>query len=76
LLHQAIKDFAIDVNESIMIGDTLTDLMAGKAAGINQVALLRTGLGAQQQHLPNAAQIEPFLIYRDLADALEHKIFE
>ncbi|MFC1878728.1 D-glycero-beta-D-manno-heptose 1,7-bisphosphate 7-phosphatase [Chloroflexota bacterium] len=74
LLLQAANDFSIEMDQSIMIGDALTDLTAGIAAGVKQVALLRTGRGAQQERSHQAAQMQPFPVYHDLTDALRHLI--
>ncbi|MCP4426381.1 MAG: HAD family hydrolase [Chloroflexi bacterium] len=70
LLLQAAANHAIDLSRSIMIGDALTDLAAGKAAGVAQTILLRTGRGNVQAQLPQAAQYAPFPIYDTLTDAL------
>lgn len=42
LLMQAAKDFNIDVNESYMIGDSIRDVEAGKAAGCKDSVLIET----------------------------------
>lgn len=70
LLLAAAQDLHIDLSQSIMIGDSLNDLRAGKAAGVKKVSLVRTGLGAAQSKLPEAAGLQPFSIYDDLSQAL------
>lgn len=56
MLLQAARDLGLDLPASILIGDSLTDIQAGLAAGVGRVALVRTGLGAQQEaQLPNTA---------------------
>ncbi len=70
LLLKAAVDHALDLSRSIMIGDALTDLAAGQAAGVQQTILLRTGRGEIQSQLPQAQQYIPFAIYNTLADAL------
>jgi D-glycero-D-manno-heptose 1,7-bisphosphate phosphatase len=45
MLHRAAADLGIDLAASYMVGDTLTDLQAGWAAGCRAV-LVRTGYGA------------------------------
>lgn len=45
MLLQAAKDHDIDLSQSIMIGDRVTDLQAGLNAGCRAVALVRTGHG-------------------------------
>jgi D-glycero-D-manno-heptose 1,7-bisphosphate phosphatase len=70
LLFQAAEAHNLDFNHSILIGDTLSDLMAGQAAGTRQTVLVRTGLGAEQEISKKAGELKPFLIYDTLADAL------
>lgn len=69
LLLRAAEELDIDLSRSVMIGDALTDVMAGQAAGARTV-LLRTGRGGDQERLPAAAELPPFLIFDTLADAL------
>ena len=70
MLQQAAADLAIDLSQSIMIGDALTDIQAGRAAGVAQTALVRTGRGKAQLQLPEAAALQPLLVYDDVAQAL------
>jgi D-glycero-D-manno-heptose 1,7-bisphosphate phosphatase len=70
LLLQAALEHQIDLQRSIMIGDALSDLEAGLAAGIGHIALVRTGRGAQQEKIPEAAQLPPFAVYDTLSQAL------
>jgi len=66
LLERAAGEHDIDLAESIMIGDSLRDLEAGKAAGARAVLVL-TGHGAQtvtEEH--QAVHVAP-----DLAAAVE-----
>jgi D-glycero-D-manno-heptose 1,7-bisphosphate phosphatase len=71
LLLQAARSLALDLSRSIMIGDALSDLEAGRAAGLAQAALVRTGRGQIQARLPQAAELLPFPIYDELASALQ-----
>lgn len=70
LLFQAAQALAIDLSSSWMIGDALTDVMAGKAAGVRRTALVLTGRGEAQAEQPEADRISPFSIYEDLSAAL------
>jgi D-glycero-D-manno-heptose 1,7-bisphosphate phosphatase len=70
LLLRAADELDIDLARSVMIGDALTDVRAGQAAGVARAALLRTGRGRQQEQLPAAAGLPPFAVYDTLADAL------
>lgn len=69
LLLRASAELDIDLDRSLMIGDALTDIQAGQAAGVVS-ALLRTGRGQDQERLPAAAALSPFPIFDTLADAL------
>lgn len=40
LLFQAAEDFNIDISQSIMIGDTESDIVAGTAAGCKECCLI------------------------------------
>ncbi len=71
LLLQAATRLAIDLPASILIGDALSDLQAGLQAGLRQVALVRTGRGAEQERLPQAAAMPPFPVFDHLAQALD-----
>lgn len=43
MLNQAIKELKIDSARSIMIGDKMEDMIAGKSAGIKTNVLVRSG---------------------------------
>jgi D-glycero-D-manno-heptose 1,7-bisphosphate phosphatase len=71
LLLQAARALNLDLARSIMVGDALSDLQAGRAAGVAQVALVCTGRGQSQASLPQAAEMDPFPIFGELAAALD-----
>ena len=48
MLLQAAREMSLDLGRSVMIGDALTDVMAGRAAGVGQAVMVRTGRGAAQ----------------------------
>ena len=64
----------LNLARSILIGDALSDILAGQTAGVGQNVLVRTGRGSAQAALPQVSQLSPFLIYDDLAEALEDLI--
>jgi D-glycero-D-manno-heptose 1,7-bisphosphate phosphatase len=70
LLFQAARELSIDLSRSLLIGDALSDVGAGKAARLKLSILVKTGLGAQQALLPEASSLKPFPIYDTLSDAL------
>ena len=53
-----------------MVGDALSDLKAASAAGINKLALVRTGRGTNQLKLPDVDYMPQFAIYEDLLDVI------
>lgn len=71
MLLQAAADLDLDLSQSIMIGDALTDIAAGRNAGVRHTALLETGRGATQHRLPAAAAYQPLTVYPDLEAALQ-----
>jgi D-glycero-D-manno-heptose 1,7-bisphosphate phosphatase len=76
LIKEAVAKHPIDLQNSILIGDALSDILAGQKAGITQNVLVRTGRGLVQSTLPLASQIPDFLIYDSLLDALENLFAE
>jgi D-glycero-D-manno-heptose 1,7-bisphosphate phosphatase len=72
LLLQAALELEIDLGHSMMIGDALTDLRAGHAAGVRELILVRTGLGANQIHANDAPEPFVYSTYVDLSNALQH----
>jgi D-glycero-D-manno-heptose 1,7-bisphosphate phosphatase len=71
LILQAAHDLGLDLGRATVIGDALSDLGAGWAAGVARVALVETGRGAQQASLPEAAHLPPFPRFPDLSAALD-----
>ena len=70
LFFQAARSLSIDLGHSTMIGDALSDLLAAQQAGIKRRILVQTGRGAEQANLPEAGELQPFLLYPDLSRAL------
>lgn len=70
MLLQAARDLNIDLRRSIMVGDALTDIAAGQAAGVAETILVRTGRGRRQEQLPEAAAMPPFRVYESLAEVI------
>ncbi|MFQ5922400.1 MAG: D-glycero-alpha-D-manno-heptose-1,7-bisphosphate 7-phosphatase [Anaerolineales bacterium] len=66
LLLHATRLLGLDLANSVMIGDAITDLEAGEAAGVGQVAMVRTGRGEEQLRMNG----EVIQTYEDLPEAL------
>jgi D-glycero-D-manno-heptose 1,7-bisphosphate phosphatase len=71
---EAADSLSLDLSRSILVGDALSDIMAGQSAGVGKNVLVRTGRGDAQSTIALADQIPPFLIYDTLADALSELI--
>jgi D-glycero-D-manno-heptose 1,7-bisphosphate phosphatase len=48
MLRQAAADLNLDLGHSVMVGDKLSDLEAGRAAGCRTI-LVRSGYGAESE---------------------------
>jgi len=70
LLLRAAAELDIDLANSIMVGDALTDLQAGQAAGVKRSFLVLTGRGQEQAALLGAAQLASGGVFPDLAAVL------
>ena len=68
LLLQAARDFALDLPCCYAVGDKVSDLAAGRAAGCHTI-LVQTGYGAQVWQTW-AEDFHPDYIARDLGDAV------
>ena len=51
MLLEAYKDFKIDLAQSILVGDRLSDLMAGIKAGLKEVIHVGTGHGRNERNM-------------------------
>lgn len=70
LLYQAAQELSLDLARSFLIGDALSDLQAGIAAGIHNIALVRTGRGEFQARIPDINTMNSFPIYENLLEAI------
>lgn len=71
LILQAGRELSLDLSHSIMIGDALSDIQAGQAAGISRNVLVLTGRGYDQSQLPEAASVQPLLISASFLSAVK-----
>lgn len=70
LLLQAARDLRLDLAQSAMIGDALSDIRAAEAAGVGWAALVRTGRGASQEQQPEARDYSSLRTYNTLQAAV------
>jgi D-glycero-D-manno-heptose 1,7-bisphosphate phosphatase len=71
LLLQAASELSLDLPRSILIGDAISDLQAGQAAGLRQTILVRSGRGREQELLALSLELGPFQIFDNLVEALQ-----
>ncbi len=70
MLLQAANELSLDLGRSWMIGDALSDLLAGQAVGLRGTILVQTGRGHAQLVKPYPDKLNSFLIANDLANAV------
>jgi len=76
LLTQAADKYAIDLKRSFMIGDALSDIKAGRSAGVGRSILVLTGRGRDQIQLAEASELAPIEVYPNLSDFVDHLLSE
>lgn len=72
LLLAAAEELSLNLSQSVMIGDALTDIMAGQAAGVGKSSMVLTGRGAEQSKLSQPKGLGSFDICDSLFAALNH----
>lgn len=70
LLLQAVAALHLDPARSVLIGDALTDLEAGRRAGVGRLVLVLTGRGEAQSRLDPPPGLGPYEVYADLNSAV------
>ena len=70
LLIQATEELSIELSRSIMIGDAWSDLLAGQAAGVQNLVLVKSGRGNEQLLTPPPANLISYLLYNNLYEAI------
>ncbi len=71
MLLEALDRFDAAPETTPMIGDSLSDMEAAKAAGCARL-LVRTGKGAATERAGLPAALRPVTVFDDLAAAVEH----
>jgi D-glycero-D-manno-heptose 1,7-bisphosphate phosphatase len=67
MINNAVSDYDIDINESILIGDKFSDIEAGNAAGI-KINLLLNETGHKLHNNKNIS-------YTEITSLLEAEVF-
>lgn len=71
MLLQASKDLNINLNESWLIGDAISDIQAALSVNVTPL-LVKTGRGAEQFTLLQKNNLEDTQIFNNLYDATEY----
>lgn len=74
LFLQAAAELDIDLQRSIMIGDAISDIEAGRAAGVKRNLLVRTGRGLKQETEALKNGNLPDAVYDNLMEALRNEV--
>lgn len=76
MLEEAAATLGIDIKRSYMIGDKQSDILCGRAAGVQPV-LVRSGKGAEaEKQLPDHPFMRPDFICDTLAEAVDFVLLE
>jgi len=70
MLLRARDELDVDLNDAVFIGDSITDVQAGLAAGVRSILVL-SGLGVDQFRNHHHEANGPYRISMDLKDAVE-----
>ena len=63
-------EFGIDLKESFMVGDKLTDLQCGWNAGVKKSILVRTGYGAELEKSESEVVMKAVVV-DDITEAVD-----
>ena len=69
LIYRAKKRYQIDLETSIMVGDSAKDIECARNAGCGSAILLKTGNGVTAENILKDKMIHPDVIVRDLLEA-------
>ena len=72
LIQQACRRYGIDPVDSVMIGDSVKDMLCGCNAGCGTIILVRTGNGLRAEKELAELHIRPDMVAADLLDAARY----
>jgi D-glycero-D-manno-heptose 1,7-bisphosphate phosphatase len=70
LIYRAKKRYKIDLEASIMVGDSAKDIECARNAGCGSAILVKTGNGVTAENILKDKMIHPDVIVRDLLEAV------
>ena len=71
LIYQARRKYGIDIENTVMVGDSVKDIECARNAGCRHAVLVQTGNGPAAQKALKAKNILPDYVARDLLEAVE-----
>ena len=69
LIETACRTYDVDISDAVMIGDSATDILCGKAAGCGRTILVQTGNGMSAQRTLALDNVFPTAVVADLLEA-------
>lgn len=75
MLRQAAAELEIDLRQSWLVGDTISDIGAGRAAGCRTI-LVRTGYGLQVEADVSRQKARPDAIVDDVGAAVQYIVLQ
>jgi D-glycero-D-manno-heptose 1,7-bisphosphate phosphatase len=70
MLYQASRELDLDLSDAVFIGDSITDMQAGMAAGARTMLVL-TGLGMEHFRMHHQEMKRPFCVALNLKHAVD-----
>ena len=57
MIFEAARDHAINLSQSVLVGDKITDIEAGRRAGVGKLFLVRTGHPFREDEVPEGVEV-------------------
>lgn len=57
MIFEAARDHHLDLQRSVLVGDKLSDVVAGRRAGVGQLFLVRTGHPFAEDEVPEGVEV-------------------
>lgn len=70
MIIRAARENDLDLDRSVLIGDTLSDIEAAARAGVKRTILVRTGYGVEEEARIGRAYAKPDAVFQDAPSAI------
>jgi D-glycero-D-manno-heptose 1,7-bisphosphate phosphatase len=75
MLRRGVREFGVELSESVMVGDRCSDIAAANAAGLRQAFLIRgtegNGCAGEYMEVGSLAEVERWLVERAEGELIE-----